>query len=163
MNGGWGISYEIALRWMTLDLTGDKSTLVQVMAWCCQASRQQVIIWSNVDPDLCRQMASLGLNVLTHGGVVMPYGDIDLVRNTLNPVSFCHYLPPGSLHALGASSLFHAATSLSKLTWMACMVHIYYTALYVWNISMLSMYEACFLCMCNLGYKGILIDELLGF
>ena len=35
MNGGWGISYEIALRWMPLDLT-DKSTLVQVMAWCRQ-------------------------------------------------------------------------------------------------------------------------------
>ena len=38
MNGGWGISYEIALRWMPLDLTDDKSTLVQVMAWCCQAT-----------------------------------------------------------------------------------------------------------------------------
>ena len=42
---------------MPLDLTDDKSTLVQVMAWCRQA---------NVDPDLCRQMASLGLNELTH-------------------------------------------------------------------------------------------------
>ena len=31
---GWGISSEIALRWMSLDFTGDKSTLVQVMAWC---------------------------------------------------------------------------------------------------------------------------------
>ena len=38
VNGGWGISYEIALRWMPLDLTDDKSILVQVMAWCCQAS-----------------------------------------------------------------------------------------------------------------------------
>ena len=37
MNGGWGISYEIALRWMPLDLT-DKSTLVQVTAWCRQAT-----------------------------------------------------------------------------------------------------------------------------
>ena len=34
VNGGWGISYEIALRSMPLDLTDDKSTLVQVMAWC---------------------------------------------------------------------------------------------------------------------------------
>ena len=33
MNGGWGISYEIALGWMPQDLTDDKSTLVQVMAW----------------------------------------------------------------------------------------------------------------------------------
>ena len=31
---GWGISCNIALRWMPLDLTNDKSTLVQVMAWC---------------------------------------------------------------------------------------------------------------------------------
>ena len=38
MNGGWGISYEIALRWMPLDLTDEKSTLVQVMAWCRQAT-----------------------------------------------------------------------------------------------------------------------------
>ena len=37
VNGGWGISYEIDLRWMLLDLTDDKSTLVQVMAWCRQA------------------------------------------------------------------------------------------------------------------------------
>ena len=34
MNGGWGISHEIALRWMPLDLTDDKPTLVQVIAWC---------------------------------------------------------------------------------------------------------------------------------
>ena len=41
MNGGWGISYEIALWWMPQDLTDDnldKSTLVQVMAWCRQAT-----------------------------------------------------------------------------------------------------------------------------
>ena len=35
---GWGISCEIALIWMPLDLTDDKSTLVQVMAWCRQAT-----------------------------------------------------------------------------------------------------------------------------
>ena len=38
MNDGWGISYEIALWWMTLDLTDDKSTLIQVMDWCHQAT-----------------------------------------------------------------------------------------------------------------------------
>ena len=37
---GWGISYELALRWMSLVLTDDKSTLVQVMAWCRQATSQ---------------------------------------------------------------------------------------------------------------------------
>ena len=35
---GWGISYEIALIWMSLNLTDDQSTFVQVMAWCCQAT-----------------------------------------------------------------------------------------------------------------------------
>ena len=35
---GRGISCEIALRWMSLDFTDDQSTLVQVMAWCCQAT-----------------------------------------------------------------------------------------------------------------------------
>ena len=31
MTDGWGISCKIALRWMPLDLTDDKSTLVQVV------------------------------------------------------------------------------------------------------------------------------------
>ena len=35
---GWSISGDIALRWMSPDLTDDKSTLVQVMAWCRQAT-----------------------------------------------------------------------------------------------------------------------------
>ena len=35
---GCVISYELALRWMSLDLTDNKSTLVQVMAWCRQAT-----------------------------------------------------------------------------------------------------------------------------
>ena len=38
MTGGCGISYEITLKWMQLDLTDAQSTLVQVMAWCCQAT-----------------------------------------------------------------------------------------------------------------------------
>ena len=35
---GWGIFCETALIWMSLDHTHDKSTLVQVMAWCHQAT-----------------------------------------------------------------------------------------------------------------------------
>ena len=35
---GQGISFKIALKWMTLDFTDDKSTLVQVMAWCHQVT-----------------------------------------------------------------------------------------------------------------------------
>ena len=37
VNDSWGISYELALRWMPQGLTDDKS-LVQVMAWCRQAT-----------------------------------------------------------------------------------------------------------------------------
>ena len=38
MIAGWGISCEIAPIWMSLDFTNDQSTLVQVMAWCRQAT-----------------------------------------------------------------------------------------------------------------------------
>ena len=38
MTDDWGISCKIALSWMPLDLTDDKSTLVQVTAWCRQAT-----------------------------------------------------------------------------------------------------------------------------
>ena len=62
MTDGWGISWEIGLRWMLLDIN-DKSILVQVMA---VAIRQQVITWANVDPHLCHHMASLGHNVLKY-------------------------------------------------------------------------------------------------
>ena len=34
----WCISCEIALIWMSLDFTDDQSTLVQVLAWCRQAT-----------------------------------------------------------------------------------------------------------------------------
>ena len=57
MIDSWGSFSEIFLRRMSLDFTNIKSTLVQVMAWCCQA-----ITYANVDPNLCRHMASLGLN-----------------------------------------------------------------------------------------------------
>ena len=43
VNGGWGIFNEIAHWWMPLDLTGDNSTLVQVMAWCRQATSHYLI------------------------------------------------------------------------------------------------------------------------
>ena len=48
---------------MSLYLTDDKSTLVQVMAWCRQATSHYL---SQCWPDACRHMASLGHNELTH-------------------------------------------------------------------------------------------------
>ena len=38
MIDGWGISCELTRKWMSFDLIDDKSILVQVMAWCCQAT-----------------------------------------------------------------------------------------------------------------------------
>ena len=38
MTGGCDISSDIALRWTSLDLCDAKSTLVQVMTWCRQAT-----------------------------------------------------------------------------------------------------------------------------
>ena len=38
VNDGWNISGWIDLKRMSLDLTDDKSALVQVVAWCRQAS-----------------------------------------------------------------------------------------------------------------------------
>ena len=53
---GWGISCEIALIWVSLDFTDDQSTLVQVMAWCRQATSHYL---SQCWPS---SLASLGLN-----------------------------------------------------------------------------------------------------
>ena len=65
---GWGISCKIALRWMPPDLTDDKSTLVQVMAWCRQATSHYL---SQCWP---RSLSPYGINrsqwvnTLTHWG-----------------------------------------------------------------------------------------------
>ena len=58
-NSCLGTHLEIALRWMPMNLTMEKWTLVQVMAWCHQAPSHYL---GNVGPDLCHHMASLGLN-----------------------------------------------------------------------------------------------------
>ena len=66
VNGGWGISNEIALTWMPLDLTDDKSTLVQVMAWCRQATSHYL---SQCWP---RSMSPNGITGLQWGKTVRP-------------------------------------------------------------------------------------------
>ena len=53
------ISYPITHRGLPQDLTDDKSTLVNVIAWCGHQA--------NVDPVLCRHLASLCHNELTTG------------------------------------------------------------------------------------------------
>ena len=39
---GWGIPCKIALMWISLDFTNDQSALVQVMAWCRQATSHYI-------------------------------------------------------------------------------------------------------------------------
>ena len=53
-------SCEIALSLMLQNAFEDKSALVQVMAW-----GHLVIVWTNIDQDLCCHMASLGHNMWT--------------------------------------------------------------------------------------------------
>ena len=59
--GTFKSSCDNVLRWMAQDLTDNKSTLVQVMAWCRQTTSH---FWTSVNQDLQRHMASLGPNEL---------------------------------------------------------------------------------------------------
>ena len=45
---GWGISCEIALRWMSLYLGDDKSTWVKITAWCHLATSHYLIFMSQL-------------------------------------------------------------------------------------------------------------------
>ena len=58
---GWSISCEITLRWLSLDLTDDKSSLVQIMTWCCQATRHYP---NQCCSHVCHRIVSLGQNEL---------------------------------------------------------------------------------------------------
>ena len=58
---------------MPQDLTDDKSTLVQVMAWCRQA-----IAWTSVDQDLQCHMVSLGPNELINAGCLQKLMSLDV-------------------------------------------------------------------------------------
>ena len=54
-------SCKVALRWLSIELTDDKSSLSQLMAWCLQATSNTR---THVDIDLCCHMASLGYDEL---------------------------------------------------------------------------------------------------
>ena len=58
-----GTCRQIVLRWIPQKLINEQTTLVQVMAWCHQAT--QAITWAYVDPDLCHHIASQDHNELT--------------------------------------------------------------------------------------------------
>ena len=88
LNGGWGISYGIAPRWIPLNLTDDKSTLVQLMAWCCQTTSHYLIqCWPS-------SIASLSHNELT-GNKPLLEAMIDICMYTL--LGLIELKQPGSL------------------------------------------------------------------
>ena len=74
----------MALRWLLLDLTNEKSTLVQIMAWCWPATSHYL---SPMLTQICHHIASLGhnevmlytlnyLEVLLRKHVFFPFHDI---------------------------------------------------------------------------------------
>ena len=64
-NNFMDIYSEIALRWITQNLTDKKSILVQAMAWCDPAKH----IWADIEPDLCQHLVYLchhELDIMSH-------------------------------------------------------------------------------------------------
>ena len=74
MTDGWGISNKVAIRWISPDLTKNKSTLVQVMAWCRQATSHYLrqcwprfmlpngitrLQWVNIHKDWCAVLTQI--------------------------------------------------------------------------------------------------------
>ena len=108
---GWGISCEIALIWMSFDFADDRSTLVQVMVWCRQATSHYLSqCWH-------RSMSPYGVtrpqwvNSLWPSRVI-PYGDIDL-----GP----HWLRQWLV------AWWHRAitwTNVDLSSWMFCSIHL---------------------------------------
>ena len=92
-NDGWGISCELALRWMSLDLTDDKSTLVQVMAWCLQATSHYLSqCW-------LRSMLPNGVTGPQWVNLELPLFSGPLCTLTCT-MALCHVTPPVVLWAL---------------------------------------------------------------
>ena len=77
MIDGWGISCEISLSWQSLNFTDDKSMLVQVMAWCRQATSHHLShCWPS---SIYRHMVSVGhneLNMNDNGGLLFKNASI---------------------------------------------------------------------------------------
>ena len=73
----WYISFEIALNLKSLDITGDKSTLVPVIAFCHNAAK---VTWTNVCPDLRRQ-TTLDLNNSSISPWQWRYNEPDNITN----------------------------------------------------------------------------------
>ena len=82
MNGGWGISYEIALRWMPLDLTDDKSTLLHYLSQCWPRSRRHMASLGHTNQGCCIE-EHWQMNPMKHGYIITTN------QSTRNPYGHC--------------------------------------------------------------------------
>ena len=96
MIDGWGISCEIALIWMSLDFMDDQSTLVQVMAWCHQATSHYL---SQCWP---RSLSPYGV---TRPQWVKPGAETGTSQTTLVNTMVADVLAPGITGALITSAI----------------------------------------------------------
>ena len=78
----WGTRCHVAPRWMPHELTYKMSILVQVMSSC---RWQEAIIWANIDPDSCCNMASLSYN-----GMMLQKLYFRTVEMPSNTTSYAH-------------------------------------------------------------------------
>ena len=71
------------------------------MAWCHQATTQ-AITWANVDPDLCRHMASLDHNELIKQCISQNYPPADFLQVDLNGDAYISQLTGSSVKTLSS-------------------------------------------------------------
>ena len=103
---GWGISCETAIRWLQQSFTGDKSTLIHVMAWCHQETSHFL---SQCWP---RSMLPFGINVPQWVNSLWPSDTIWRHKSgsTLAQVKACCLMAPS--HYLNQCWLI-----ISKIQW----------------------------------------------
>ena len=116
----WGISCKIALRWMPLNLTDDNSTLVQVMAWCRQATSHYLSqCWPRFMSPYSVTMPQW-VNVHTwccwHSTEFVPRSNSTMPKLTLHRASLPSargHMAPGYLHPrpVWATALWHVSLS----------------------------------------------------
>ena len=129
---GRGISCETALCWISLDFIDDKSTLVQVMAWCHQATShylsqcwlRSMSPYGVTRPQWVKQWRYYSLaiicwlkssyNSVTQCGLVMPGTNELYIFMSLKKYLF-YFLPYLQISSyLGRPSLATAVTSANK-------------------------------------------------
>ena len=121
MTDGCGISCEIARKWMSLDLIEDKSTLVQVMAWCRQATSHYL---SQCWP---RSMSLYGISRPQWVNIKIPsyqHRDSHYKGKTVSPPSYLNNGTPNTWkdHPYKAHPLFYLWLCLAACNIMSTMI-----------------------------------------